>query len=149
MERLNGLSLATQPISVKGGTRLLAIPYVNSHPLLQSSPEPVHRVPPFGRRVLLAGPCPLSCLIPAGWPPGTSSGGSSAPFFLLPGEMLVPGNGACPVEPPSTPCQTQLALGVRGRACARQGQVFFFVNSGQNGAPRCTVVLHSDVFNGK
>lgn len=26
MERLNGLSLATQQISVKGGTRLLAIP---------------------------------------------------------------------------------------------------------------------------
>lgn len=33
MERLNGLSLATQQISVKGGTRLLAIPYINSHPL--------------------------------------------------------------------------------------------------------------------
>lgn len=111
MERRNGLSLATQPISVKGGTGLLAIPCVNSHPLsrvrLNLCTEP-HPLGVFGCRVLLAGPCQLSCLILATWPPGTSSWDSPALRFLLPGEMLVPDSVARTVESTSTPFQTQL-----------------------------------------
>lgn len=85
----------------------------------------------------------------ATWPPGTSSWDSSALLFLLPGEMLVPDILVCTVEFTSAPFQTQLVLGVQGRTPTRQGQVFFLVNSGQNGAPHFTVVLHSKVFNGK
>lgn len=50
---------------------------------------------------------------------------------------------------PECPFQMQLVLGVEGQTYKRQWQVFFFVNSGQNGAPHFTVVLHSNVFNGK
>lgn len=52
------------------------------------------------------------------------------------------------VEFTTMPFQMQLVLGVEGRTYKRQWQVFF-VNFGQNRAPHFTVVLHSNVFNGK
>lgn len=47
------------------------------------------------------------------------------------------------------PFQMQLVLGVEGQTYKRQWQMFFFVNFGQNGTQRFTVVLHSNVCNGK
>lgn len=47
------------------------------------------------------------------------------------------------------PFQMQLVLGVEGQTYKRQWQMFFFVNFGQNGTQCFTVVLHSNVCNGK
>lgn len=53
------------------------------------------------------------------------------------------------VEFTKMPFQLQLALGAEARTSKRQWQVFLFVDFGQNGAQHFTVVLHSNVFNGK
>lgn len=47
------------------------------------------------------------------------------------------------------PFQLRLVLGAEGRDYQRQWRLLFLVASGQNGAQHFTVVLHSDVFNGK
>lgn len=63
-------------------------------------------------------------------------------------KCVVPNILVYTVEFTKMPFQMQLVLGVEGQTYKRQWQVFF-VNFGQNRAPHFTVVLHSNVFNGK
>lgn len=115
-------------------------------PSLQSSPEPVHRVPPFGCGSLRAGPRQLFCRILATWAPGHALWSPLLSRFCClasaRSHRLHSGVHQHALPDPA---------GIRcaGQTSTRPGQVFFFVNSGQNGAPRFTVVLHSQVFNGK
>lgn len=155
MKKLNGLSLAAQQISVKGGTRAPSYLYFNTHYLSRVLLN-AHKVPPLGLcvglAVLFVTCSTLSALL-------RNTGCISTRDFLF-GLLCSPVAAALmkcvvsntlvyTVEFTKMPLQMQLVLGVEGRIYKTQWQVFFFVNFGQNRAPHFTVVLHSNVFNGK